>query len=295
MKDTFFSEKLDGKKIIFIGNSMIYYGRCVERNTNLEQEKREDDRGYFKQICASHGVDVSVTNWTFGGHQFRDLLSDECEYCDKKGNGRPNHKSYLTDRNYDYVVLSEGSRSQGNFVYEMKQLMKMFTDVNPNTKFVYLCHLRQHMKNLTDVLYELKTIADMGVTICDWGKALFDILNDGCVEGGSEKYNNNTFIISQSENDGHHGNLLSGYLTALATYSAITGKKCEGQSYDFYNNTTLLADFDVAAYKAKYYCYGDTETNFDKIFTMPQEMLALQRKMDYTLSKEEWKNYGEDK
>ena len=293
MKDTYYSEKLDGKKIIFIGNSMIYYGMCVERNTNLEQEKRENDRGYFKQLCASHGVDVSVTNWTFGGHQLRDLLSDGCEYCDKKGNGSPNHKSYLTDRYYDYVVISEGSRPLGDFLSEMEEMMKMFTDVNPNVKFVYLCHLRNHMKNTTGVLYNLKEIAKKGVIICDWGKALYDILNDGCVEGGSEKYTNNTFIIRQSEEDGHHGNLLSGYLTAIATYSAITGKKCEGQRYDFYNDASLLSDFDVDAYKAKYYCYGDTETNFDKIFTMPSEMLALQKKMDDTLAKEEWKNYGE--
>ena len=294
--DKYYSEKLDGKKVIFVGNSMIYYGQCVEDAKRIcEQQPRENDRGYFYQICASHGVDVSVTNWTFGGHQLFEIFEEECPYCKRKDRGIYNHMSYLKDRYYDYVIFSEGSHKQTNFLEITDEIMRTFRAVNPNVKFVYLCHLRQHMKNLTNVLYNLKEIEKKGVIICDWGKVLFNILNGKKVPGGSENYDNNSFIISQSESDGHHGNLLSGYITALATYCAITGKPAAGQDYSFYNDASKNPAFDVAAYKNKYYCYGNCETNFDKIFDSPGEMLGLQKLVDETLAQEQWRCYGEEK
>ena len=293
MKDKYYSPELDGKKVIFIGNSMIYYGQCVEDKSRiLEQQPRENDRGYFYQICASHGVDVSVTNWTFGGHQLADIFSDRCPYCIKKDRGIYHHMSFLRERYYDYVIVSEGSRGYNDFVERIDEIIDTFRAVNPNVKFVYLCHLRQHMLNQTDVLHNLEAISQKGVIIADWGKVLFDILNDKKVPGGSEEYYQNSFIISQSEKDGHHQNLLAGYITALTAYCVITGKEAAGQSYDFYNDTEKNPAFDIDAYKAKYYCYGDTQTNFDKIFANSDEMLALQKAVDETIRAEHWHNYG---
>ena len=48
---------LDGKKVIFIGNSFIYYGQVVLEKSQkyLKQSSRENDMGYFHQICAENG------------------------------------------------------------------------------------------------------------------------------------------------------------------------------------------------------------------------------------------------
>ena len=44
---------LDGKKVIFIGNSHTYYGKTVleKKQSVLTQAARSNDQGYFYQIC----------------------------------------------------------------------------------------------------------------------------------------------------------------------------------------------------------------------------------------------------
>ena len=46
-------ELLDGKKVIFIGNSYVYYGNCVINpgRTPWKMEDRNKDKGYFYQLC----------------------------------------------------------------------------------------------------------------------------------------------------------------------------------------------------------------------------------------------------
>ena len=45
---------LDGKKVIFIGNSFTYYGNAVITNARsaLKQSQRINNKGYFYQICS---------------------------------------------------------------------------------------------------------------------------------------------------------------------------------------------------------------------------------------------------
>ena len=44
---------LDGKRVIFIGNSYVYYGRTViNKSTSvMTQAERDNDMGFFYQLC----------------------------------------------------------------------------------------------------------------------------------------------------------------------------------------------------------------------------------------------------
>ena len=74
------SHPLDGKKFIFIGNSYTYYGKCVldKGQSVYSQSSRVNDQGLFYQICKANGIDVNVTNFTFGGHTLEDHYSGCC-------------------------------------------------------------------------------------------------------------------------------------------------------------------------------------------------------------------------
>ena len=92
---------LDGKKIIFIGNSYTYYGKTVleKKQTYLTQASRSNVKGFFYQLCKENGANVEVTNWTFGAHDFTDLFKN-CTA--NRGCDGVDHASYLVDRNFDY-------------------------------------------------------------------------------------------------------------------------------------------------------------------------------------------------
>ncbi len=74
------SGPLDGKKIIFIGNSHTYVGNVVTQvtNTNYQQSYRDNNMGLFYLLCKQQGSDVSVTNWTFSGHSLTSLFRTPC-------------------------------------------------------------------------------------------------------------------------------------------------------------------------------------------------------------------------
>mgnify|MGYP003292585178 CR=1 FL=1 len=58
-------QSFDKKKIIFIGNSFTFFGKCV----NVKTFDEVDD-GYFYKLAQSFGEDVTVTNFTWGGASF---------------------------------------------------------------------------------------------------------------------------------------------------------------------------------------------------------------------------------
>ena len=99
-------EALNGKKVIFIGNSHTYYGRTVISVSNKypQLEKRVNNKGGLYQLCKANGIDVSVTNWCFGSHGLGSLFNGNP--CTVSGDCKGvNHLEYLTDNNYDYVVV----------------------------------------------------------------------------------------------------------------------------------------------------------------------------------------------
>lgn len=287
---------LDGKKIIFIGDSFIYYGQTVleKSQSYLKQEERINDQGYFYQLCKANGENVSVTNFTFGGHSLNSFCSGKCD-TDKVCRG-VDHFSYLTDRNYDYVVVSgqrTSSTTAESFLGDIRYIMEMFQAANPNVKFVYLCSSGAHNISVAEtfpvnILNNLKTIEEWGFTIVDWGKLVADVIRgEAQVPGATQTYQKNSFVVCKSSADGFHPNQLAGYITTLMTYSAITGKSAVGQTYSFAETTKRT----FSQYISKYYTYNSATTNYPEIFKSESDMKGLQELIDRYLAEKSYREY----
>ena len=282
---------LEGKKVIFIGNSFTYYGKCVlDKDHIFEQSRRTGDEGYFYQICKANGIDVDVTNFTFGGHQLKDFYS--CDCAANRGHDGRDHMMDLVDRNYDYVILQNGTASADldNILDECQPLMDAFLEENPNTKFVFLV---QHWVHSTSHAWRssIKDLEDAGIIVVDWGALVNDVINGTtAVPGATETYEQNSFIISKSEDDGFHPNMLTGYITALMTYCAITGESAVGQDYSFCGDVKVNRKFDIADYIRDYYTYNP-ETNFNTILESEADMNGLQQLIDQYLEEKAYRNY----
>ena len=281
---------LDGKKVLFIGNSYTYYGRTVEHNTKFNTlEKRINDRGSFYQLCKENGAEVSVTNWTYSGHTMSELFGGPCTYesCKWKGTS---HEENLTDRYYDYVFVSPTSGlrdEETTFVSTFEYIMKFFREANPDVKFYCLGNLAAYGINSTNTYYpglsaSYETLEKMGVTVADWGKLVDDIINGKVkVPGAVVEYDKNTFVVK----DGHHPNMLAGYITTLAAYCAITGEKAEGQTYEYYFNPSLAPTIDIPGYVDYYYVNGDEDSTFPEVFNSPSDMKGIQQLVDEYMGK----------
>ena len=283
---------LDGKKVIFIGNSFTYYGKCVlERSqTDYDLDKRKNDAGYFYRICKENGAEVAVTNFTFGAHTLKDFYSGNCQA--NRGHNGLNHLDYLTDRNYDYVILQNGSRSSEHpsILDECEPLMKLFREANPNVKFVFLVHRNVHSTPYT-WRSSIKDLADNGFTVVDWGAVVDDIITGKVqVPGATQTYNKNSFIINKSESDGFHPNMLTGYITALMTYCAITGESAQGQIYNFGEGDITFGTAAVSTYRSKMYTY-EPVTNFDAILKSEADIRGIQQLIDQYLADKAYLNY----
>ena len=295
-----YDHMLNKKKVIFIGNSYTYYGRTVMEKSQsyLLQESRKNDHGYFYQLCKANGAEVEVTNWTFGGHGLKNLFSGNCT-ADRGCDGE-DHKAYLTDRYYDYVVIQPGSgaASSANFLADMETVMSFFREANPNVKFMVLVPYSAYgsIGNVGTLAKEfldgLKVVAEMGVGVIDWGGMIIDLVNGvTSVPDSGFEYVKNTFVISKSASDGYHPNQFSGYITTQMLYSAITGEAALGQSYDFcLNPSTKSLKFEN--YVAKYYTYGDTTTNYPEIFASESEMAGIQALIDAHLAAKAYLSYN---
>ena len=279
-------DALQGKKILFVGNSYTYYGRVVTPQGGiLSQAERNDNRAMFYYLCQEKGIDVSVTNWTFGGHDLTDSLGHSCTMDDEPCAG-VDHLSYLTEPYFDYVCLQPYFEAEytGDMISHLKPFMDFFREANPNVQFLLLI---PHMTYVRNFVWreDYKAVADEGVIICDWGTMLDDIVNKRVsVPGGTQQYFFGTFVISQNEKDGHHQNLLVGYLTTLMVYCAITGESAVGQPYGFADNRSIHPDFDMDAYKEKYYVY-EPITNFVDVYRSESDMNGLQQLIDQYIFK----------
>ena len=287
---------LDGKKFIFIGNSYTYYGKCVleKKTTNFSFEERSHDKGYFYQIAKENGADVEVVNWTYGGHTLQDTFGGNCS-ADRGCDGH-DHSADLLDRYFDYVMIQEGGTAKGDILENLNRIMNFFKAANPNVKFCFLVHHRFYEKELTPenqkVMKNLKTMEDMGITVVDWGRLVVDVHKGNTEVPGSElTYNRHSFIISKSSSDGHHQNMLAGYITALMTWCAVTGDSAVGQEYRFTGNPTVNSAFDFMKYRGSYYTYGNVSTNFDKALKSKTEVTGFQQLIDKYLAEKAFRNY----
>ena len=168
----------------------------------------------------------------------------------------------------------------------------MFRAENPDVKFVCLGNLAAYGINSTDKLYpgilaSYKPLSEKGVIIANWGEIANDILTGKVtVPSATQTYDKNSFIVK----DGHHPNMLAGYLTTLIAYCAITGESAVGQPYDYYFDKSLAPAIDIQGYVDYYYVNGDADSNFPEIFASPDDMNGLQQLVDEYLAKKSYLN-----
>lgn len=280
-------EALDGKKVIFLGNSYTFCGQNVitVQNTEIGQAERTGDQGFFYQLCKANGLDVEVTNWSFGSHSIKDFFDGACD-AGRECQGEY-HEYCLKDRYFDYVVLQcngEADLKNHDFLEYLKEAMDPFIEVNPNVKFVMHIPHMAYEKNFhwTDRLQEL---ADADFRIANWGELCYDVVEGNTeVPGATQEYNFHSFVINWSETDGFHQNILAGYLTSLMVYCAITGESAVGQPWEFTNDASLNPKFGWEKMKALHYSYNP-ETNFIEIFQSEADMNGLQQLADQYLAK----------
>ena len=285
-------EALENKKVIFFGNSFTYYGKCVldKGQSTYAQSSRDEDKGLFYQICKANGIDVNVTNFTFGGHTLEDHYSGCCNA--DRGHDGLEHLSYITDWNYDYVILQNGSRSAAlNDVYaECEPLIERFRAANPDVKIIFLVQHQAYVTNY-DWLPSVPKLEEKGVMVVDWGSIVYDLMNGNvAVPGAEQTYSKNSFVVAQSASDGYHQNVLSGYITAVSAFCSITGEKAVDQVYDFGDDHFILGDAALESYKAKYYKPDsgntyDYSTNFIEILNSDADMQGIQKIIDEYLKK----------
>ena len=272
---------LEGKKVLFIGNSYTYYGRCVieKKQSVQKQEYRENDKGYFYQLCKANGVNVSVTNWTWGGHNLEHLFGGNCT-ADRGCDGLDHTKS-LKDRYFDYVVIQEGSGPSGHFHSIIDKVVNLFKEANPNVQFVLIAHHSNYTStnaNYQEVRASLKDMSARGMIIADWGRMTTDIYEGRVqVPGATQTFHKDSFVVHWP-GDNYHPNMLTGYITALWVYSVITGERAEGQPYAFCTDKSISSKFDIDAFVKKYYTEG--ETNIKEIFSSEADMKGLQQLID---------------
>lgn len=255
---------LDGKNVMFIGNSFIYYGYCVNNGSQTKT-----DKGYFKQLCTANGENVNVYDYVWGGRNL-DYIYD----------------NYLVDctddflSTIDYVFISEAGENNSGLVSDVQKIMNLYP--SSKTKFYYLCHSYTYQAGHSNIKNAFTSLQDKGVDIVNWGQLVYNVWKGTeAVPGATKTYNKETFIVNK--NDTYHENMLSGYITAQMAYCAITGKSAVGQSYAYCTDTTINSKYDPAAFISSYYNSGTT--NFDAVFNSVPDMLGLQKLMDKYLKK----------
>ena len=278
-------DTLDGKKIIFIGNSFTQsaYAILSRPDLVLTQRERTNVQGFFYELCKANGAQVQITNWCFGGHNLSDTFGGPC--ASKKDCKGQNHEEYLTDRYFDYVVIQPYIEKQydGDLMQYLSYVMAFFKKENPNVKFLLLV---PHMTYDEGYQWnpDVENLKGGDILVCNWGKMLQDIVKgDTKVPGAVQAYGRPTFVVSIDATDGYHQNILAGYLTAVMVYSAITGDSAVGQPYDFCDDPTVDPLFDLEAYKAKKYIY-EPYTNFIEVFRSEADMKGLQQLVDQCIA-----------
>lgn len=268
---------LDGKRVLFAGNANLYYGRVVINKKTIDCESRTDVQGAFYQLCKSNGLDVTITNWCFANHKISDIFGGKP--CTVSGTCKDEtHENYLTDKNYDYVVLSP---SEGEDIGEsIDYIMNFFKEANPDTKFILLGSAMQYGFNKEGKIYDevisaYESLEKKGIIIADWGKVAADSVKYG-VEGISDYFDNYSYVVK----DGVNPNLLAGFTAQIMAYCAITGEKAQDQPHDFYFDTQLIPDIDIPGYVEYYFYNGDKDTISGKIFDSQESMDAFKKFID---------------
>ena len=174
--------------------------------------------------------------------------------------------------------------SQEEYLEEIKGYMKIFTDVNPNCKFIFSIPSgaywhkegeRVDFKEKYRQTVYAKEIAKLdNVVVMDWGRLIYDLITAKAkVPGSQMDYDVNSFIVA----DKYHPNLLTGYINTLMTYCLITGETAVGQPINLENDLepNASAGFNKKNYTSWF--YSGVKTNFIEIMDSAVEMQGIQK------------------
>ncbi len=271
---------LDGKKIMIVGNSMAYYGNCV-----IFGNQGEKDEGYFYQLIKQNGENATVIDHTYSGKKL-DYIYEH--YISKLSE---------SERDVDYLVLSEGNQYNDNLLGTVEKYLKLFPK---DTEFRFLRQPMMFESDLTCLLEGVKDLRDNGYIVVDWGQLVYDIYHNGkSVPNSTLTFNRESFMKenlgykngkgkvhgSGNRGDRNHENLLSGYITAQMLYSSITNRPAVNTDCSFCYDTSIHPYFDIDTFAMVHYTDPLHPTNFNEIFRSEKDMLGLQLLIDEYLKK----------
>lgn len=252
---------LDGARVLFIGNSFTFYGGCTE----VYNKVNFNDKGYFKQVAAAMGDEVSVTTATYGNG----VLCDE--------NAKVNLYQIILDQfpnpwgsemmddfyRQDVVVLQQGSYDPVDNEAMTRRVMALFP---PDTLFCFFIH--QYNAYNPNVIATANTVCAEGAGVyAPTGHLICDLVESGkIIPGGTMICNWDSFCVNQ-EGDRYHPNDLNGYLSALSMYCAITGRSATECPHNFVRNGL------------RYYLPPAT-SNFPDILASEADMMGLKQLVD---------------
>ena len=276
---------LDGKKIMVVGNSMVYYGNCV-----IYGDQGEKDQGYLYQLIKQNGENATVIDHTYSGKKLEYIFD--------------NYISKLSEKelDVDYLVLSEGNQDNYDLLGTVQKYLEIFPD---DVEFRFL---RQPMMFEKDekffkphLIEGVEKLREAGYFVVDWGKLVYDIYSgETKVPGATMEFKRTSFMkenlgfdnadgtVHGSGNNGdkNHENPLSGYVTAQMLYSSLSNRAAYLTDYEFCYDTSVHENFNIDNFAKTHYTDPANPTNFHKIFRSPQDMLGLQQVMDEYLAKE---------
>ncbi len=261
---------LDGVRVLFVGNSFTYYGRCTVNRNNIVN----NDSGYFYQAARAMGDEVKVSSFTFNGSILRTDSTNRTSLYDLMLEKFPNHygKGGEMDEFYDQdvVILQQQNVDMANTKSVIRLFMKLFP---PETQFCVFIHHSNVQRDQRNVIGAAEALRDEGSVIyLPVGHLLYDVwTGKTAVPGATLTYNQDSFCVNQDD-DRHHPNYLTGYLTALTVYHALTGKSVQDCSHSFVARTL------------EYYKNGAT-SNYPAILSSEEDMRGLKQLVEEYVDK----------
>ncbi len=272
---------LDGKKIMVVGNSMVYYGNCV-----VYGNQGESDEGYLYQLIKQNGENATVIDHTYSGKKIDYIFE---KYISKLSE---------SERDIDYLILSEGNQHNYDLLGDVQKYLDFFPS---DVEFRYLRQPMMFETDFPELIEGVEAIRNAGHFVVDWGQLVFDIYGNGlAVPGAVSEFKRSTFMkenlgftngegtthAAGKEGDRNHLNPLSGYIQAQMIYSSITNRSAILNDYQVCYDVGIHNYFNIDNFAQVHYTDPKNPTNFHEIFRSPQDMLGLQILIDEYLVKE---------
>lgn len=271
---------LEGKTIMMVGNSMLYYGNCV-----IYGDAGKADYGYFYQLISANGENATVLDHTYSGATLKEIYRDHLKDMSQKDRDK-----------VDIVVLAEANKENKDLLGTCNKIKALFPET---TEFFFMCNPMMYYNNIESLLTGTEKLRESGMPMVDWGRLVYDVYSGKTkAPGALHKYDFCSFIIDNTDYksgngltvsgkkpDIKHPNPLSGYISAQMLYTAITNRSALYTDYSFCNDSSIHSRFNIDAFALNYYT-GTKKTNFTSIFRSPSDMFGLQSLIDTYLAAE---------